>query len=316
MGSRDVPPPLPHFEANMAEGSRVMTVLRDCNWMQALEGDIDTVHFMFLHFGHLKLEDTYEGGFYNIQVKNRAAGYSVVDTEFGACYGAYRPAEEDTNYWRVANFLFPFYTQVPPGTLAVKRHIRAWVPMDNDHTMFFQALAPSEPVEDDPEAQKRTFKHAQEMLPDTTGWYGRSRPTAQAENDYLLDREFQMSGESFTGLPSIFLEDQAITESMGTIYDRTHEHLGTSDSMVIRVRRALIHAALNLREHGIVPESVDRPEVYAQRSGGVILARNVDWFEATRELRKAFVKHTQEEIQASLGRQPEHLMPARLQKAR
>jgi hypothetical protein len=47
---------------------------------------------------------------------------------------------------------------------------------------------------------------------------------------------------------------------------------------------------------------VDNPEVYAQRSGGVILPRNVDWFEATRELRKAFVKHTPEEVQASLGR--------------
>jgi phthalate 4,5-dioxygenase len=304
MGPREVPPPLPDFEANMLEGSRVTTSLRDCNWMQALEGDIDTVHFMFLHFGHLKLEDTYEGGFYNIQVKNRAAGYSVVDTEFGACYGAYRPAEDDTYYWRVANFLFPFYTQVPPGTLAVKRHFRAWVPMDDEHTMFFQGLTRSEPVDDDPEAQKRSFKRVDERLPDTTGWYGRSRPTAQAENDYLLDREMQKSGESFTGLPSIFLEDQAITESMGTIYDRTREHLGTSDSMVIRVRRALIRAALNLRDYSVTPPGVDNPEVYAQRSGGVILPRNVDWYEATREWRKAFVQHTQEEIQASLGRLP------------
>jgi hypothetical protein len=147
------------------------------------------------------------------------------------------------------------------------------------------------------------------MLPDTTGWYGRSRPVALAANDYLLDREMQTNGESYTGLPSIFLEDQAITESMGTIYDRTHEHLGTSDSMIIRVRRALIRAALNLRDNGVVLESVDKPEVYAQRSGGVILPRNADWFEATRDLRKAFIQHTQEEVQASLGRQPSQVMP-------
>jgi phenylpropionate dioxygenase-like ring-hydroxylating dioxygenase large terminal subunit len=299
---RDDLPPLPMLEANMVEGSRVSTVMRECNWMQALEGDIDTVHFAFLHYGHLKLEDTYEGGFFSIQVKNRAAGYAVTSTDFGACYGAYRPAEEDTYYWRMANFLFPFYTQVPPGTLAVKRQFRAWVPMDDDHVMFFGVNAPSDKVDDDPEAQKRQFKRVQEMQADGTGWFERSRPVARRDNDYLLDREMQFNGESYTGLPSVFLEDQAITESMGTIYERTQEHLGTSDTMVIYTRRALIRAAEALRDHGITPPGVDEPEVYAQRSGGVILPRNAGVFDATAELRKAFVHHTPEEVQASLGR--------------
>jgi phenylpropionate dioxygenase-like ring-hydroxylating dioxygenase large terminal subunit len=308
MGPRVVPPPLPQLEPNLIEGSVVSTVQRECNWMQALEGDIDTVHFMFLHYGHLQVQDTYEGGFFNYQVKSRAAGYAVADTDFGAVYGAYRPAEEDTNYWRIANYLFPFYTQVPPGTLAVKRQFRAWVPMDDDHVMFWGVNAPMDAdVENDPENQKRRFKRVQDMQPDTTGWFGRSRPAAQAGNDFLLDREFQKSGESFTGLPSVFLEDQAITESMGTIYDRTHEHLGTSDSMIIRVRRALVRAALALQDTGVLPPGVDQPEVYAQRSGGVIIPRNADWLEATAELRKAFVHHTPDEIQASLGRIPQDM---------
>jgi hypothetical protein len=92
---------------------------------------------------------------------------------------------------------------------------------------------------------------------------------------------------------------------MGTIYERTQEHLGTSDSMIIRVRRALIRAALTLQDTGVVPVSVDAPEVYAQRSGGVVLPRTADWFDATAELRKAFIHHTQDEIQASLGRIPQ-----------
>jgi hypothetical protein len=271
--------------------------------MQALEGDIDTVHFMFLHFGHLQLEDTYEGGFYNYQVKERAARYSVVDTDYGTCYGAYRSAEEDTNYWRIANFLFPFYTQVPPGTLAVKRQVRCWVPMDDGHTMYFGIDAPpAGSVDFNPEAQKRTFKRVQEMQPDGTGWYERSRPLAVRDNDYLLDRDFANSGESYTGFPSVFLEDQAITESMGHIYNRWQEHLGTSDTMIIRTRLRLINAAKALRERGEVPPGVDAPEVYGQRSGGVVLPRSVDWFEATRELRKAFVTHSPETILASLGK--------------
>jgi phenylpropionate dioxygenase-like ring-hydroxylating dioxygenase large terminal subunit len=303
MGPRETPPPLPDLEANMVEGANVSTVLRECNWMQALEGDIDTVHFAFLHYGHLKLEDTYEGGFFNYQVKERAAGYAVTSTEFGACYGAWRPAEADTYYWRMANFLFPFYTQVPPGTLAVKRQFRAWVPMDDDHVMYFGVSAPQDgPVDDDPESQKRSFKRVQAMQPDGTGWFERSRPIANVRNDYLIDREMQFNGESYTGLPSVFLEDQAITESMGTIYERTQEHLGTSDTMVIYTRRALIRAAEALRDHGITPPGVDSPQVYAQRSGGVVLPRNASVFDATAELRKAFVHHTSEEVQASLGR--------------
>jgi phenylpropionate dioxygenase-like ring-hydroxylating dioxygenase large terminal subunit len=302
--SADNLPELPMLEANMDEGSTVSTVHRRCNYMQALEGDIDTIHFMFLHYGHLKEEDTFEGGFYNYQVKSRGGYFSVQDTDFGACYTMYREAEADTYYHRIANFLFPFYTQVPPGTLAVKRQFRAWVPMDDDNTLYFGVGAPFDPVENDPESQKRKFKRVQEMQPDTTGWYGRSRPVAQVENDYLLDREFQFSGESYTGLPSVFLEDQALTESMGTIYARHQEHLGTTDSMVIRTRRALIRAALAFAERGELPYSVDHPEVFAQRSGGVVLPRNVDWFEATKELRKAFVKHTPDEIQESLGRRP------------
>ena len=78
---------------------------------------------------------------------------------------------------------------------------------------------------------------------------------------------------------------------MGPIYDRTQEHLGTSDRMVIRTRKRLIDAAKALRDKGELPPGVDDPKVYAVRSGGVVLPRGADWIEATRELRRAWVKH-------------------------
>jgi hypothetical protein len=61
--------------------------------------------------------------------------------------------------------------------------------------------------------------------------------------------------------------------------------------MVIRSRRRLIEAAKALRDDGAVPPGVDDADVYAVRSGGVILPRTADWIEATAELRKAFTKH-------------------------
>ncbi|MEE8518944.1 MAG: (2Fe-2S)-binding protein, partial [Dehalococcoidia bacterium] len=107
---------------------------------------------------------------------------------------------------------------------------------------------------------------------------------------YGLDRTSQRTN-SYTGINGIHLQDQAITESMGAIYNRSAEHLGTSDAMVIKTRRRLIGVAKALREHGVTPPAVDNPELYRQRSGGVILPRDQDWLEATEELRKGFVEH-------------------------
>src|SRR5207244_10779715 len=96
---------------------------------------------------------------------------------------------------------------------------------------------------------------------------------------------------SYTGIDAIFLQDQAVTESMGPIYDRTNERLGSSDAMVIRTRKRLIDAAKALRDSGKVPPGVDDPGVYAVRSGGVVLPRGLDWIEGTRGLRTARREH-------------------------
>src|SRR3979409_1843538 len=83
---------------------------------------------------------------------------------------------------------------------------------------------------------------------------------ANAGNDFRIDRDKQRSGTSYTGIPSVSLEDHAVTESMGPIYDRTSEHLGSSDAMIIRSRRRLMAAAVALRERRVVPPGVDQPE--------------------------------------------------------
>jgi nitrite reductase/ring-hydroxylating ferredoxin subunit len=58
----------------------------------------------------------------------------------------------------------------------------------------------------------------------------------------------------------------------------------------VRTRRRLMRAAIDVRE-GVTPPAVDLPELYRQRSGGVILPRSVDWVEATEQLRQAFACH-------------------------
>ena len=97
--------------------------------------------------------------------------------------------------------------------------------------------------------------------------------------------------QSYTGIPSIFLQDQAVTESMGPIYKRWEEHLGTSDAMIIQSRRRLIDAARALRDNGTPPPGAQDPSLYGTRSGGIVLPKGVNWVEATAERRKAFVTH-------------------------
>ena len=136
-----------------------------------------------------------------------------------------------------------------------------------------------------------------EFLPDTSDWTGKFRLTQNKDNDYLIDREAQRT-QSYTGIAGIHQQDQAVTESMGPIYDRSQEHLGTSDAMVIRARRRVINAARALRDNATVPPGVDDPTVYRHRSGGVILPRDADWLEATKELRQALASPAPEKTAA------------------
>lgn len=297
MGPREEPPPLPDLEPNMLpdEPTEIWTALRECNWVQALEGDIDTSHLGLLHLGSVSPDEVKPGTFDYYTVYDRAPRYKVVDTDYGTMYGAYRPAGEHTYYWRIAQFLFPFYTLIPTGELGVQILVRAWVPVDDHHTMFWSIAAPRTRLAPN---GRRSSQNGQpfpgtaarpEFLPNTTDWLGRWRLKANGSNDYGIDREVQRT-QSFTGIDGIHLQDQAITESMGPIIDRSQEHLGTSDAMIIRTRRRLMRAAIDVRE-GMTPPAVDNPELYRQRSGGVILPRSADWVEATERLRQAFVCH-------------------------
>ena len=313
MGDRkaDNLPPLPDIEPNMLEDGicQVEKVFRDCNWFQGLEGDIDTSHLAYLHLGAVKPENATPGTFDYYTVADRAPRYDVHETDFGTSYGTYRPAEADTYYWRVAHYIFPFYTMIPTGVLGVQVLVRAWVPVDDDHMMFWSFADPrtrafgqgapqaTAAAGGTPPTQRAGANGRMQYLPDTSDFMGKFRLTQNRSNDYGIDRELQFSGENYTGIPGIHQQDQAITESMGTIYDRTHEHLGTSDAMVIRTRRRVINAAKAFAT-GVLPPGVDDPSIYHQRSGGVILPRSTDWLEATTNLRKAFVSHAPEETYA------------------
>jgi phenylpropionate dioxygenase-like ring-hydroxylating dioxygenase large terminal subunit len=285
MGEREAAPQLPAIEATLcpAEEINISCSLRECNWLQALEGDIDTSHFSFLHTGKVELDDIDPDHLERFQLIDRAPRYHVRTTDWGTMYAAYRPAEPGHLYYRFAHFAFPFWTLFPNGPLADNILAQAWVPLDDTHTMAFQfnwkhktpVLGLTRAGEPLPLLTRTT-----PTLPNTSDWFGRWRPAANQHNDYLIDREAQRT-VSFTGIDGVFPQDSAVTESMGDISDRTLEHLAPSDRMIVVTRRRLMDAARELRENGTVPPLVDAPDISSTlRSGDLIAPEGQPWLEA------------------------------------
>jgi hypothetical protein len=196
---------------------------------------------------------------------------------------------------------------IPTGVLGIKVGVRAWVPVDDDHTMFWNFTTPSQRfgLEGRPSQGGRrsvgAYLDPSLYLPNSSDWLGRWRLKQDMANDYQLDAEDQKS-KSYTGITGIHQQDQAITESMGPLLDRTVEHLGTADVMIIRTRQRLIRAAEAFRDESAVPPGVDDPKVYRVRTGSAFLPRDANWLQATAELRKAFVEHPDLLAQAEAGR--------------
>jgi len=286
MGERKEAPPLPQIEATLIPEAEVQIsfVQRECNWLQALEGDIDTSHFGFLHAGGIEAAMLPDDALLRYTVTNRAPDYHVAETDTGTMYCAYRGAGPGKTYWRFANFMMPFWTQTPQGRFSEHLHNRAWVPMDDTHTMFVSLRWKHEPpfVTDDKRGKQMPgFGRVFNYLPNTTEWYGRWRLVGRPENDWLIDRDAQARGGNYTGIDGIHAQDQAITESMGPVTDHLHEHLGPSDMMIMRTRRRLLKAARALARDGAVPPGVDNPEImYPVRSGDFITDEGTGWKDA------------------------------------
>jgi phenylpropionate dioxygenase-like ring-hydroxylating dioxygenase large terminal subunit len=282
------PPPLPDLEWTLLPPAHVFVSKRvqECNWFQALEGGIDSSHISFLH-APLRAEDDDTvreldrasfGVGAAVQTADPAPRFDVADTDYGVLIGARRTRHDGQHYWRITQFLMPFYT-MPPTDLAgriVQSHI--WVPMDDTNVVNWMVTwnvdRPLTPEELAPHVEGKG-SHVIEYAPATSEPYGDIRTAANRSNDYAMDWEVHRT-KMFCGIPGFGVQDQAIQESQGPIVDRTQEHLGTSDSAIIRVRRRLLNAARALREHGTPPPGQD-PASFLVRSASVVLPPGADW---------------------------------------
>ena len=268
MGPPELKPPMPDLEylrvpANQRQATKVFY---ESNFVQVIEGEIDTVHAAILH-SRLDAREkaataTTLAGRYSYG--DVAARFHVQDTEGGILIGANRNAEADSYYWRISRWLFPWITMIPREPKGPCRS-GLIVPVDDENCWFFLVRwDPYRPLEG-----AYTEAPRDGMVPGT--WLGK----ANKRNHYLIDRDVQKT-ETFSGIPNSMgrAQDAAMTDSMGAVVDRTEEHLGTTDTAIIRMRRRLIQGAKQLQQ-GIEPYAAQHPEVYSVRSGGALLPRDV-----------------------------------------
>ncbi|HEX5117472.1 MAG TPA: Rieske 2Fe-2S domain-containing protein [Pseudonocardiaceae bacterium] len=268
LGDPATQPPLPEFEFVHVPSEQAFTSKRwqECNWLQALEGGIDSSHVSWLHSAGLRNDPLFKGSKGNeYNMKDMKPFFEVVDSEGGLYVGVRRNAEEGHYYWRITPWVMPAFTMVPPrADHPVHGHF--WVPIDDENCWVF--TFDYQPVRALTEAEVDAMKAGHgvhnEYVP------GTYRPLQNKDNDYMMDRGAQQRGETFSGIKGIAMQDASLQESMGPIVDRSKERLVSADSGIIKARRKLVQAALDLREKGVTPPGVD-PAHHRVRSAAIVL---------------------------------------------
>jgi phthalate 4,5-dioxygenase oxygenase subunit len=286
LGPRPVPPPFPPFEVTTVAADHAyppIMMMEECNWVQALEGDIDSSHIDWVHAK--RRPDVEQRGTWNFDRRPRL---EILPTDYGACYSARRQWDVDGLFWhRITQFILPVFSMIAASEPQLVT-LRAWVPLDDEHNVqIYMRGRLDRPVTDAERAQARDpFAAWGGYLPATSDPRSRHYTRANLHNDYLRDRALER--DLMVGIPFLVnLQDRAMTETMGPIYDRTQEHLGTTDAMVIYVRRRLLDAARALRDHGTAPPNVDDAGLARIRPASVLLPEGESWITATEKARQA-----------------------------
>jgi phthalate 4,5-dioxygenase len=280
LGAPDQQPDLPEFEWVHVPPEQTYTSKRwqESNWLQALEGGIDSSHVSWLHSGGLKSDPLFKGAKGNEYNLNDLRPYfEVAEADGGLFVGARRNAEDGKYYWRITPWVMPSFTMVPPrGDHPVHGHF--WVPIDDENCWVYTF---------DYHPTRALTAEERQAMKDGYGVHSRNipgtyRPMENKDVDYLMNREAQKRGETFSGIRGIAQQDASLQESMGPVVDRTKERLVSSDTGIIKARQKLRKAVESLRDEGVTPPGVDTAH-HRVRSAAIVLPQEESFIEAARD---------------------------------
>lgn len=259
MGPLDKQPAAPRFSMNVLPSDCVANFrfATACNYLQSMEGDIDTTHISTLHlrYGNEKRPEddgTDKPGYPSralssyISASRKYARVDVQDADYGLRLIAIRTTEKGNQFLRINSLVLPMMVFI--GAQRGAGLCYTSVPVDDHNCVRIGfALHPSKPFT----AEEREALHQDRMHFEADG----KTRLMRADNDYLIDRAAQKTVTP-SGIGPTREQDAAATESMGPIMDRTQEHLYHADAAIIRYRQLLMNAARNLQE-GEEPPALD-----------------------------------------------------------
>lgn len=279
MGPKDKMPPPPAFEwTQVSEGYRcVSKVWQECNWLQALEGGIDSTHGGFLHRTVSSYTKRVGINVDDFRVKLAAPKHEVDITDYGFLYASTRSLDEKRTFVRTYHYAIPTYQFWAVISDKPEAAGNMWVPMDDENCMVYSMMYryAGDPFTDEERLWFDTHsgRGPGDLTPDF-------RKVRNKDNNWMIDRQVQRI-ETFSGIEGINLQDHAIQESMGPIVDRTQEHLGAADIAIITARRLLIQAAKTVQAGGEPPRV--RPNNLRFRAVHKMIENGAGWRVALRD---------------------------------
>jgi phenylpropionate dioxygenase-like ring-hydroxylating dioxygenase large terminal subunit len=232
-------PLIPDFQFLTApeENRLCFRVVQQCNWLQGLESSTDPAHTTYLHRVPPGKSERSGGNVRELRGDERP-DIEIEHTEFGTRIFALHKSPNGKKYLRINNFVFPCGATPSTSGGDIGYQGRWYVPIDDhSHARFEFFYRHSQPLDKDGLRANRAKNVGSD-----------NRHIRRAENRYLQDRDEQKNG-SFTGMGRHFPSQDAFAiETQGSIQDRTQEHLGSTDVVIIEVRKALLKAIKQMEE--------------------------------------------------------------------
>ncbi len=275
MGPAEKMPAPPEVEWCTLPPSHVFVSRRiqECSYLQAMEGGIDTAHVSFVHRYEVDTDPMHKGVKALDYIKaDGNVVFTIEDTPFGLTLYGRRNGDPETNtyYYRVTQWLFPWFTLIPPfGDHSLAGHV--WVPID-DHSCWAWSINfhPDKPLSQ----EERRLMTEGKGIHVTYESADSFRPAANKDNEYQLDRLAQKEKRSYSGVFGFSAQDYSLQESMGPIQDHEAERLLGTDKGIVMARKMLYEAAVGLAQ-GKEPPALEA-KAQRVRAAGVLLDRNAD----------------------------------------
>jgi phenylpropionate dioxygenase-like ring-hydroxylating dioxygenase large terminal subunit len=255
LGPAELQPAFPDWSWHSLPNPQVLVTHHslDCNFVQVLEGLVDSSHLGILHNNGLRASLTSDLSYADKVASMQfdlAPRIEEEGTDFGFHYVALRDGLNGFREARVTAFVMPCIVLNPNGDVAT-----IVVPASDTRSRFFHIWwDATRPVAEEPlrtETLRFVGLDAQTMQA-----YGIAADSTAARrparsNRFHQDRNAIRTNQSFSGITGLVEEDVAVSVSGGAIRDRSKEMLSIADLAVGRLHRVYLDSVRRVLGGGV-----------------------------------------------------------------